>query len=316
MSIETISDRQLTVGTRASPLAFAQTRHVVAAFAQAHNLPQRQLNIVEIITEGDRRLDTKLAEIGGKGLFTEELEAGLLEHRFDLAVHSLKDLPTDQPDGLVLAAILPRAKAHDVLVPRAGLNVNSLADLPRRAKIGTSALRRQAQILNLRPDMEIVPLRGNVGTRLQKLESENLEAIILAAAGLERLALSPQGAVSLADDVVSAAGQGALAVQCRAADSGLIAALAALHCRDTYDCIMAERHFLAALDGSCRTPIAAHARLDGDMLRLTGRLLDDDGVWLAAAQGEAPRGAADILGRSLAAKVADQAAKWRAKSQN
>lgn len=306
-----MSERNLTIGTRASPLALAQSRHVASAFANTHGWATDRLSLEEIITIGDQRLDTSLAEIGGKGLFTEELETGLLKGTLDFAVHSLKDLPTQQPDGLVLGAILPRAKTDDVLVPRAGLSLGSLADLPQGARVGTSALRRRAQILNARPDIDIIALRGNVGTRLAKLESEKLDAIILAAAGLHRLDLAPSGAVSLLDTIVPAAGQGALAVQCRADDCEMIDLLAALHCPATAVAIAAERSFLAALDGSCRTPIAAHAVIDGPNMHLVGRLLDDDGTWLSEASdtvqlnphdGEA-QSSAENLGRSLAATV-------------
>lgn len=298
-----MTERELTIGTRASPLALAQTDHVAALFCTAHNWPRARITRHDIVTKGDKRLDMPLAEIGGKGLFTEELEAGLLDGSLDFAVHSLKDLPTAQPDGLVLAAILPRAPAHDVLVPRRDLQLSGLADLPEGARIGTSALRRRAQILHARPDLSIIALRGNVGTRLAKLESENLDAIVLAAAGLQRLNLTPAGCVDLAETLLPAAGQGALAVQCRADDDALIALLAALHCRETEICVTAERAFLAALDGSCRTPIAASARLDADRLSLKGRLLHDDGAWLCEVAGQAAAAQAENLGQNLAAEL-------------
>lgn len=298
-----MSDRHLTIGTRASPLALAQTTYVASQFSAAHNWPRERLSQHEIMTIGDKRLEMPLAEIGGKGLFTQELEAGLLDGSLDFAVHSLKDLPTAQPDGLTLAAILPRAPVGDILVPRQGLNINRLDDLPNGARIGTSALRRRAQILNLRPDLEIIAVRGNVGTRLKKLQSEKLDAIVLAAAGLTRLDIDPPGQCTLADEILPAAGQGALAVQCRADDEPLIALLSALHCTDTAICVTAERAFLAALDGSCRTPIAAHAKLVDGQLHLQGRLLDDDGRWLAQAQGADMPANASALGEKLAADV-------------
>jgi len=300
-----MSQRHITIGTRASPLALAQTAHVAAQFAAAHDWPSDRLSSRHIVTQGDKRLEVPLAEIGGKGLFTEELESGLLDGSLDFAVHSLKDLPTQQPAGLCLAAILPRADAADILVPRAGLRVTSLADLPTGASIGTSSLRRRAQLRYARPDLTIAPLRGNVGTRLKKLETDNLDAIVLAAAGLARLGLAPDGALSLEAEILPAAGQGALAVQCRSEDAALRALLAPLHCAETAACVTAERAFLAALDGSCRTPIAAYAGFKAGQLHLQGRLLDDDGTWASSAAAADVPAQAVVLGESVAAMVRD-----------
>lgn len=296
--------RHFVLGTRASPLALWQSRHVAAALAAAHGWPQTRIDIHEIITRGDKRLDMKLADIGGKGLFTEELEAGLRDARLDLAVHSLKDLPTAMPEGLVLAAVLPRADARDVLVPHPDMPVRSLADLPKGAKIGTASLRRQAQLKAARPDLKIEALRGNINTRLQRLQGDGFSATLLAAAGLQRLDLTPAGALVLSpDDMLPAAGQGALAVQCRADDADMRAFLADLTCADTLDCVTAERSFLAALDGSCRTPIAALAEIDDQQVRLRGRLLSDDGVHDERGEISGPRGQAEALGHRLAAQL-------------
>jgi hydroxymethylbilane synthase len=268
----------VTIGTRASPLALRQSAMVGDALRAAHGLTAAAITISEIITKGDRALDEKLSELGGKGLFTEELEAGLRSGAMDVAVHSLKDLPTQNADGLTLGAILPRANAADMLIARAGLKISGLADLPEGAHIGTASLRRQAQILRARPDVKISLLRGNIGTRLKKLDALNMDATLLAAAGLERLDMVPHGAVALASDtVLPAAGQGALAVQCRADDDATRALLAPLHCAATHACVTAERAFLNALDGSCRTPIAALAILKNDTLYMHGRLLAEDG---------------------------------------
>lgn len=300
-------DRPFILGTRASPLALWQSDHVAFALAQAHGWPQTRIKLEKIITEGDKRLDTTLSEIGGKGLFTEELEEGLRAGSLDLAVHSLKDLPTAMPDGLVLGAILPRANAGDVLVAASGKQFKSLADLPVGAKIGTASLRRAAQIMHLRPDCEIAPMRGNVGTRLKKLDAEGFDATILAAAGLARLGIELAEATLLsADDILPAAGQGALAVQCRADDAAMRTHLGALHCADTHDCVTAERSFLAALDGSCRTPIAAFARLSDGELTLTGRVLSDDGRLMAQGVIKAAREKADETGRALASELAEK----------
>lgn len=301
----TTADKTLVLGTRASPLALWQSEHVAAALVKAHGWRAGSIRLEKIITEGDRRLDTKLSEIGGKGLFTQELEAGLRDGQLDLAVHSLKDLPTANPPGLVLGAILPRAAAGDVLVARQGKKYKALAELPSGAKIGTASLRRAAQILNRRPDCTIAPLRGNVGTRLKKLADEGFDATILAASGLARLGVELDEASELSpDELLPAAGQGALAVQCRGDDAAMHDYLRALHCADTHDCVTAERSFLAALDGSCRTPIAAYAVLDADRLTLTGKVLSDDGVHMAEGTASGARAAAEDIGRKLAAQLA------------
>ena len=298
-------ERPLILGTRASPLALWQSAHVAAQLCRAHAWPKTRISLEKIITEGDKRLDTTLSEIGGKGLFTEELETGLRDATLDLAVHSLKDLPTAMPDGLVLGAILPRADAGDVLVARAGMNYAGLDDLPNGARIGTASLRRAAQILNRRPDCTIAPLRGNVGTRLKKLADEGFDATILAAAGLARLGVELDEASLLsAEELLPAAGQGALAVQCRADDTEMRTYLSALHCAATSDCVAAERSFLAALDGSCRTPIASHATLDGETLTLRGRLLNNDGSHMEEGTVSGARSAAVKLGQELAAQLA------------
>ena len=300
-------DQPYILGTRASPLALWQSDHVAAALCAAHGWDASNIRLEKIITQGDKRLDTTLSEIGGKGLFTQELEDGLRNGALDLAVHSLKDLPTENPDGLVLGAILPRADAGDILVPRPGTNPKGLDDLPEGARIGTASLRRAAQLLNRRPDLEIAPLRGNVGTRLKKLETEGFAATLLAAAGLARLNIKVAGAIALPHgDVLPAAGQGALAVQCRENDPAMRGFLAALHCAETYDCVTAERGFLAALDGSCRTPIAAYAGIDGAALTLKGRVLSDDGARMAEGRLTGARADAVAIGRQLAAQLADE----------
>lgn len=304
MSSETLPSAKLVLGTRASPLALWQSEYVAAALCAAHGWDETHIRLEKIITQGDKRLDTTLAAIGGKGLFTEELEAGLRNGDIDIAVHSLKDLPTADPDGLVLGAILPRADARDVLVPRPGTQIQSLDDLPQGAKIGTASLRRAAQLSHMRPDLNIEPLRGNVGTRLKKLEAEGFDATLLAAAGLARLGLTIDGALALSPaTLVPAAGQGALAVQCRAADEDMRGFLGALHCADTHACVTAERAFLAQLDGSCRTPIAAYATLADDCLTLQGRLLSDEGARMVEGQETAARHAAAALGVTLADRL-------------
>lgn len=300
---------KLVLGTRASPLALRQSEMVAAEVCRALACAVDFIELQKIITQGDKRLDKPLAEIGGKGLFTEELEAGLRDGTLDFAVHSLKDLPTEDADGLVLAAILPREDARDVLVPRPGLSVTGLADLPHGARLGTASLRRKAQALAARPDLAVAPLRGNVGTRLSKLaqtddDADGIDATLLAAAGLTRLGVTVDGAVPLAPEaMLPAAGQGALAVQCRADDEMLRSALARLHCPDSFARVTAERAFLNRLDGSCRTPIAAHAEITNGRLTLRGRLLHEDGTDEAAGTTDGLPADAAALGRDLADRL-------------
>jgi len=298
------------IGTRASPLALAQTELVRAALAEAHGRPPETLQTKEIVTRGDKNLSVPLAEIGGKGLFTEELDEGLRQGEIDFAVHSLKDLPTQDAPGLVTAAIMSRAPSADVLIVNPILPANSLDTLPHKARIGTASLRRKAQLLHHRPDFEIVPLRGNVGTRLRKLEDENLAATLLAAAGLHRLSLDPPNTYKLPSDIMlPAAAQGALAIQCRSDDTAMRDALQVLHCPQTAACVAAERALLAGLDGSCRTPIAALAEIDGSELILQARLLAETGDDICNATGRAVATveAATQLGESLAQDIRGRA---------
>lgn len=276
--------RQITIGTRASPLALAQTEQIVTALQGAVGLPASAISVRKISTKGDEILDRTLAEIGGKGLFTDELNAGLRDGSIDLAVHSLKDLPTAEPPGLFTAAIPVREDPRDILIVATpdGPTPGSLAELPEGAHVGTASLRRKAQILQARPDLDIAPLRGNIGTRLAKLSPDTVAATVLAMAGLNRMGYTGPDWRALAPDIMlPAAGQGALAVQCRADDATLIAQLAVLDDVGTRACVTAERSFLAGLDGSCRTPIAALAIPDPENAQtalLHGRLLAEDGT--------------------------------------
>ena len=276
--------RQIIIGTRASPLALAQTEQIVTALHGVVSLPAGAISVRKISTKGDEILDRSLAEIGGKGLFTDELDAGLRDGSIDLAVHSLKDLPTAETPGLVTAAIPVREDPRDVLIVATpdGPSPGSLAELPEGARVGTASLRRKAQILQARPDLNIEPLRGNIGTRLAKLSPDTVAATVLAMAGLNRMGYAGPDWQALAPDIMlPAAGQGALAVQCRADDATLIAQLAVLDDVGTRACVMAERSFLAGLDGSCRTPIAALAYTDPENAQtalLRGRLLAEDGT--------------------------------------
>ena len=306
-----LAQQQIIIGTRASPLALRQSEMVGAQICAAHGLDDAAIGFQKISTKGDRALEGKLSELGGKGLFTQELEAGLLDGALSLAVHSLKDLPTQDPKGLVLGAILARADAADMLVPRDGLTITDLSELPEGAHIGTASLRRQAQLWRARPDLKISVLRGNVGTRLAKLAAHNMHATLLAAAGLARLDMTLAGALRLdSATMLPAAGQGALAVQCRADDEATLALLAPLHCADTAACVTAERAFLNALDGSCRTPIAALAEIKDDTLYLHGRLLAEDGSDMVEIEVSAPRASSDeaaLMGREAGESLRRQA---------
>jgi hydroxymethylbilane synthase len=234
------------------------------------------IEIVTIRTTGDRVQNRLLAEIGGKGLFAKEIEEELLAGHVDLAVHSLKDLETWLPDGLMIACVPPRDDPRDAFLSLSGA---SLASLPRGAKVGTASLRRQAQLLRHRPDLSIVPIRGNVNTRLRKMQAGEIDGLVLALCGLERLGLSGRATEILPREIMlPAVGQGALAVECRTADEMVRQLVEPLHDRISAACVLAERAMLAALDGSCRTPIAGFAETDGDRLRIEALLLNEDGT--------------------------------------
>jgi hydroxymethylbilane synthase len=259
------------------------------------------VEIVTIRTTGDRVQDRRLAEIGGKGLFTKEIEEALFAGRIDIAVHSLKDVETWLPDGLEIACVLARDDPRDAFL---SMQAPSLATLPKDAKIGTASLRRQAQLLRRRPDLVVVPIRGNVNTRLKKLDSGDVDAMVLALCGLERLGLAEHATEILSRDVMlPAVGQGALAIECRAEDDRLWRLLEPLHDPGSAACVKAERAMLAALDGSCRTPIAGLAELDGDRLVLEGLLLTPDGSAEIRARCAGGTGDAERLGTELGGEL-------------
>ncbi len=288
----------LRLGTRGSKLALTQTGLVRDALARA--VPELAasdaIEIVPIRTTGDAIQDRPLSEAGGKGLFVKEIEEALLSGRIDAAVHSMKDMPTLQPAGLVIAAFLPREDARDVLI--AG-EVTRIADLRRGAVVGTAALRRKAQLLYHRPDLQIVTLRGNVDTRLAKRERGEVEATLLAMAGLKRLGLTVGTPVPEAE-ILPAVGQGAVCIECRVDDAKLLGWLAAINHAATATCITAEHAMLAVLDGSCRTPIAGHAIFDKDgALYLRGLIAKPDGAELIASDRTGPATDAEAMGREL-----------------
>ena len=298
-------DRPLKIGTRGSPLALAQAHETRDRLAAAFDLPQAAFEIVVIKVTGDQILDRALKEIGGKGLFTREIEEALLAGSIDIAVHSMKDMPTVQPDGLVLDCYLPREDVRDAFVSP---GVARLMDLPQGAVVGSSSLRRRAQLAHRRPDLHLVEFRGNVQTRMKKLADGVAVATFLAMAGLNRLGLSDVARSAIdPDEMLPAVAQGAIGIERRSDDARVAAMLAAIHDRDTGLRLAAERAFLLRLDGSCETPIAGLALLDGDSLWLRGEVLRPDGTWVITGErrGLATDGAA--LGTDLAAELLTRA---------
>jgi hydroxymethylbilane synthase len=284
-----LQSAEIRIGTRGSPLALVQaeeTRRRLSAAAAAGGL---DLSIRPIRTTGDRITDRPLTEAGGKGLFTKEIDEALLAGDVDIGVHSAKDLPTELPPGLVIAACLPRGDPRDAFISH---KAKLLEDLPDGAVVGTSSLRRKALALRLRPDLRIVDMRGNVETRLRKLEEGRADATLLAIAGLKRLGLENRATSLLAPEVwLPAIGQGAIAIVARAADSATRDRLAAIDDAATATALIAERAFLAVLDGSCRTPIGGYAVVDGDDLHFRGIIVKPDG---SESHEVAKRGAAGL----------------------
>jgi len=288
----------LRIATRKSPLALWQAHHV-AGLLRARS-PQTEVTLVELSTEGDRMLDSPLSRIGGKGLFVKEIEAALLDGRADLAVHSLKDVTSNFPPGLVLAAVPEREDPRDAWVSPRGLRFQ---DIPRGGRVGTSSLRRACQLRALRPDVDVVPLRGNVGTRLRKTEELGLAGSILALAGLRRLELERQVTELLPPEVMlPAVGQGALALEC-AADSKHLPLFESLEHRPTRIPIDAERAFLELLEGGCTVPLAAHAILEGEQLWVRGLVGAPDGSEVVRAERRGPSARARDLGQELAEEL-------------
>jgi hydroxymethylbilane synthase len=288
----------LRIGTRGSPLALAQAHETRARLAAAFELPHEAFEIVVIKTTGDKVLDRPLKEIGGKGLFTREIEEDLLSGAIDIAVHSMKDMPVLQPEGLLLDCYLPREDVRDAFV---SLKFDSLDALPAGTKVGSSSLRRRAQLTARRPDLEVVEFRGNVQTRMKKLEDGVAGATFLAQAGLNRLGMADVARSAISpEDMLPAVAQGAIGIERRANDPRTAEMLAAIHDRDTGIRLAAERAFLAGLDGSCETPIAGLAEIDGPMLRLRGEILRPDGSEVLSEDRSAPIAEAAKLGADMA----------------
>ena len=296
--------REIRIATRKSALALWQAEYVKARLEQAH--PGLKVSLVPMVSRGDKLLDAPLAKIGGKGLFVKELETALLENEADIAVHSMKDVPMDFPEGLGLYCICEREDPRDAFVSN---TYDSLDALPAGSVVGTSSLRRQAQLLARRPDLKIQFLRGNVNTRLAKLDAGEYDAIILAAAGLIRLGFEDRIRSSIsAEESLPAGGQGAVGIECRSADSDVHALLAPLHHRETALRVTAERALNKHLNGGCQVPIACYALLEDDQLWLRGLVGQPDGGLLLRAEERAASGDAEALGVRVAEALLAQGA--------
>ena len=294
----------ITIATRGSKLALWQANHIKSLLEGRH--AGLSVSLLILKTQGDKILDVPLAKVGGKGLFVKEIEDALADGRADLAIHSMKDVPVERLAGLTLGAIPQREDHADMLLSK---TFQSLADLPQGATIGTSSLRRQSQLMALRPDLTIQMLRGNLDTRVGKLMDGQYDAIVVAAAGLNRLGITAPCMVRLcAPDFLPAVAQGALGIEYRADDQRIRDLTAFLDHPDTRDAVSAERAFLARLEGGCQVPIAAFGRIDGDDVALTGLVADPDGTVMIRAEKRAPRSDAQALGRAVAEEVMERGA--------
>ncbi len=293
------------IGTRGSKLALWQAEWVKSRLENLH--PRLYVELTVIKTKGDKILDVPLAKVGGKGLFVKEIEEALLERRVDLAVHSMKDMPSEIPAGLCIGAVPQRETPVDALISREGQSLN---ELPGGARIGTSSLRRSSQLLRIRPDVEIVPLRGNLDTRLRKLDEGQMEAIVLAGAGIRRLGLEARITQLLTPEIMlPAVGQGALCIETRVADDTIAPLVAPLEDTPTRIAVTAERAFLHRLEGGCQVPIAGHATLNEDRLALCGLVSDLKGETVFRETHEGPPVQAAAIGRNLAGTLLAQGAK-------
>lgn len=291
--------QNVVIGTRGSKLALWQAEHIAGRIRARY--PEIEVTLKKIVTTGDKILDVPLAKIGGKGLFTKELENAMLSGDIDLAVHSLKDMPTELPEGLMLAAITTRADASDAFV---SLRYKSLDALPQGAKVGTSSLRRRAQILKYRPDLQTIDLRGNLDTRIKKLENQEMDAIILATAGLKRLGLEQYITQILPIEIcLPAVGQGALAIETRQADAEVLSVLEFLNDSETIAAVTAERAYLREVQGGCQVPVGVYGQINGDQLLLEATILKIDGTREVRAQMSASCSEAEELGVKLAQQM-------------
>jgi len=293
------------IATRRSPLALWQAEYVKAALEQAH--PGIQVELIKMVTQGDKILDTPLAKVGGKGLFVKELETGMLQDKADIAVHSMKDVPVEFPDGLHLSTICPREDPRDAFVSD---HYSSFKSLPEGARVGTSSLRRQCQLSKHRPDLQILDLRGNVNTRLKKLNDNQYDAIILAAAGLLRLGFEQKIREFMTPEIsLPAIGQGAIGIECRIDDQRINKLLAPLNDKTTHIRVIAERAMNARLEGGCQVPIAGYAELEGDKLWLRGLVGRPDGSHIIYSEIKGKAAQAEVLGTALADDLLAQGAR-------
>ena len=300
-----MADNVVRIATRKSPLALWQAEFVRDRLTQLH--PGLTVELLGMTTQGDKILDSPLAKIGGKGLFVKELEQGMLEGRADIAVHSMKDVPAEFPEGLELAVICERENPRDAFVSN---RYATLDALPNGARVGTSSLRRQCQLRTTRPDLQIIDLRGNVNTRLSKLDNGDYDAIILAAAGLIRLEMADRITAALATETsLPAIGQGAVGIECRSGDKRIHDLLAPLNHADTAVCVSAERAMNHRLGGGCQVPIAGHATLQGEQLTLRGLVGRPDGSETVRGMVSGPRAEAQTLGVTLADDLMNRGAK-------
>lgn len=314
--------KRITIGTRGSKLALWQAEFVKTELQKLY--PELKVEILKIKTTGDKILDVPLAQVGGKGLFVKEIEEALLRYEADIAVHSMKDVPTDFPDGLHLAVVCEREDPRDALILNKKLRIKSeelkvksgklkpslIFSLPKKAKVGTSSLRRSCQLLSLRPDLKIEQLRGNLDTRLRKLDEGQFDAIILAAAGMKRLGLQDRITEILPPDIsLPAIGQGAVGIECRVNDEWVNNLISALNHPETFLCVKAERAFLKKLEGGCQVPIAAHARLKDGRIVMHGLVGSISGEKIIKGYSEGEPGHAETLGIALAEEILSKGAK-------
>lgn len=305
MSRSNQTQKPIRIGTRGSALALAQASEVRARLMAAHGLGEEVFEITVISTSGDRILDRPLSEVGGKGLFTKEIEEALFDRRIDLAVHSSKDMASALPEGLHLSAFLEREDVRDAFI---GRTAKTIATLPEGAVVGSASLRRQALLKRLRPDLKLVILRGNVQTRLAKLANGDVDATLLALAGLKRLGLDAEATEILSETAFPPApGQGAICIESRDGDEATQALVSAIDHGPTHQALTAERAFLAELDGSCRTPIAAHATIADGRIALSGMILSPDGARAHSGARAGAAGDGPSLGRDLARALLEEA---------
>jgi hydroxymethylbilane synthase len=298
-------ERNVKIGTRGSQLALWQANWVKSELLRRHS--NISADLITIKTKGDKITDVPLASVGGKGLFVKEIEEALLDRRIDIAVHSMKDMPSEIPAGLCIGAIPEREAPEDVLISRNG---RSFSDLPEGAAIGTSSLRRAAQLRHIRPDIKVLPLRGNLDTRMKKLETENLDAIVLAAAGVKRMKLEDRITEVLDEmTMLPAVGQGALCIEIRENDPDIVSVVEELSHHNTRVAVTGERSFLRRLEGGCQVPIAAYGKISEKRLTLTGLVANIDGTTLIKEAITGPESESETLGLELADRLLSRGAK-------